>query len=337
MPDHLPSKVLITGGHELGGVASFAEALQRGFSEHGIESEIISPARILGHMRELRDPGILKILSTTALFAAPLARRAICMAHGVSRADYTGFRKAAGIIASFKVANRSSGAQLVSVSYYTAATLRAVFSIRTDAVIHNPLKALFLEPYRYDPSGRCWLTYAGRLIAVKNVHRMIPAMKDLLDEMPSLRVCIIGEGELRPELERMVAGDSRFEFKGSPDDPTLRDYLRRTRVFVSGNEAEGFGITYLEAMTQGCVVAMPAGGGGIEISPERIGRGVQLLPPSWDRAELVAAFRSAFVQDWSPMDAKRFSVAAVAGSYLDVDSRFSPQGLFRAHANGRAR
>lgn len=328
MPDRLPSKVLITGGHEIGGVASFAEALQRGFSEHGIESKIIPPSRVLGHMKELRDPGILKILSTTALFAAPLARRAICMAHGVPRADYVGFRKAAGIIASFQVAARSSGAQLVSVSYYTAATLRALFDIRTDAVIQNPLKPVFLEPYRYDPSGRCLITYAGRLITVKNVHRIIPALKDLLVEMPELRICIVGEGHLRPELEKMVAGDSRFEFKGGPDDLTLRDYLRKTRVFVSANEIEGFGITYLEAMTQGCVVAMPAGGGGMEISLQRIGRGVQLLPISWDRAELLAAFREALLQDWSPIDTEKFSAAAAAGFYLDVDARFSPRGRF---------
>lgn len=335
MPDHPPSKVLITGGHGVGGVASFAEALRRGFSEHGIESEIIPPGKIFRHMRELRDPGILKILSTTAVFAAPLARRGICMAHGVPRADYSGLTKVAGIITSFRIANRV-GAQLVSVSHYTASTLQAVFNVRTDGVIHNPLKPVFLEPYRYDPSGRFLITYAGRLIAVKNLHRLIPAMKDLLDEMPRLRVCIVGEGELRPELERMVAGDCRFEFKGSPDDITLRDYLRRTRVFVSGNEVEGFGITYLEAMTQGCVVAMPAGGGGIEISPQRIGRGIQLLPLSWDRTKLLTAFREALHQDCSPIDTEKFSTGTVAGFYLDVDARFSSQGRFVPLAKSQA-
>lgn len=45
--------------------------------------EIISPSRIFSRLQELRDPRILKILSTTAIYAAPFARRSICMAYGV--------------------------------------------------------------------------------------------------------------------------------------------------------------------------------------------------------------------------------------------------------------
>jgi len=325
MPDRLPSKVLITGGHYLGGVSSFAEGLRQGFAEREITVEVVPPGEIYRRLRALRDPGILKILSTTAVFAAPLARRAICVSHGVPRGD-AGLAKAAGLVTSLKIANRSSGAQLVAVSHYTASTLRTIFNIRSDAVIHNPLKSIFLEPYEYKPTGRCWITYAGRLIPAKNVHRIIPAIRDLLDEVPGLRACIIGKGELRPELDGMVEGDSRFEFQGEPDDLALRGWLRRTRVFVSGNETEGFGIAYVEAMSQGCVVAMPAGGGGIEISPERIGRGVQLLPMSWDRTETRDAFKRAVLQDWSPLDTEKFTVSAVAGFYLDVDARFSPTG-----------
>ena len=86
MKPEFPSKVLITGGHEIGGVRSFAEGLRAGFTELGIPVEIVSPSRILLLWRELRDPRILKILSTSAVFAAPFARRAICMAHGVPQA-----------------------------------------------------------------------------------------------------------------------------------------------------------------------------------------------------------------------------------------------------------
>src|SRR5208282_446138 len=112
--------------------------------------------------------------------------------------------------------------------------------------------------------------------AAKNLHRILPAVRDLLDETPGLLMCIIGQGEQRADLEAMTGGDPRFQFIGSPDDGTVREWLRRTRVFVSGNEMEGFGIAYLEAMTQGCNVVMPASGGGLEIAPEAIGESVQL-------------------------------------------------------------
>ena len=261
MKYEVPTRVLITGGHEIGGVASFAEGLRSGFTELGIPVSVISPAQAFLRCRDLSDPRILKILSTTAIFAAPIGRRAICMAHGVPLASAQGWGRMAAIVASHKLANLFTGVQVVAVSHYTAAVLRSVFATRCDAVIHNPLKPLYLESGIPWPEGRCYVTYVGRLIAAKNLHRMIPAIRDLLDEAPQLRACIVGEGTMRAELQALVNGDPRFEFKGTPDDAAVRAILRRTRIFVSGHELEGFGITYLEAISQGCVVAMPAGGG----------------------------------------------------------------------------
>jgi glycosyltransferase involved in cell wall biosynthesis len=321
--------VLITGGHEIGGVDSFAEGLRVGFGELGIPAEIIAPSRVFLHGRALRNPRILKILSTTAVFAAPFARRAICMAHGLPRADSQGWQKTLAIIASYKLANLCSGTQLVSVSYYTAATLKAVFGIRSDAVIHNPVKSLYLEPGGGSPGERCYVTYVGRLTAAKNLHRILPAIRDLLDETPGLRACIVGEGEQRAELEAMIEGDARFEFKGAPDDLAVREWLRRTRVFVSGNEVEGFGIAYLEAMTQGCIVAMPGSGGGLEISPDKVGRSVQMLPLSWERGEVLATLRRALHEPWKPVDTASYTARAVADLYLRADSGFLPDGRRR--------
>ncbi len=323
-----PSKVLITGGHEVGGIASFAEGLAQGFRALGIPSEVIPPSRILPRWRDLRAPHVLKILSTEAVFAAPFARRAICIAHGVPRGDYQGWRKLLAIIGSFKLANACAGVQLVSVSHYTAATLRAIFNVRTDAVVHNPVRPLYLEADDEGPRERRYVTYVGRLIAAKNLHRILPAVRDLLDETPGLRACIIGDGEQRPLLEAMVGGDSRFEFRGKPDDLAVREYLRRTKVFVSGNEVEGFGITYLEALTQGCNVAMPACGGGLEISLDSIGKSVHLLPLSWERGELLATLRRALQEQWTPIPTESFTIEGAARSYLQVGSRFSTRGIF---------
>jgi glycosyltransferase involved in cell wall biosynthesis len=329
MGDRVPGRVLITGGRELGGVSSFAEGLRAGFSELGIPAEIVLPSRMLSRWRELRDPRVLKILSTTAVFAAPFARRSICMAHGVPRADAQGFLKTMGILNSYKLANLAPGAQLVAVSHYAAVTLRALFNIRIDAVVHNPVKPLYLEPNLEPDRERCYITYAGRLVAAKNLHRMIPAIRDLLDETPGLRACVIGEGPMRPLLEAMVEGDDRFEFKGAPADGQVRAWLRRTRVFLSGNEVEGFGITYLEAMTQGCVVVMPASGGGLEIALDKVGSSVQLLPLSWERSEVLAALRRALGAAWTPVNTESYTAKAAACRYLRADARFSSLGRMR--------
>jgi glycosyltransferase involved in cell wall biosynthesis len=329
MRPEYPARVLITGGREIGGVASFAEGLRAGFQQLGVPAEIIPPSRILVRWRELRDPRVLKILSTTAVFVAPFARRAICIAHGVPRADCQGWASVLMIIASYKLANLSSGALLVSVSHYTATTLRAVFDVKTDAVVHNSAKAIYLEPHAAPTQGRCYVTYVGRLVPAKNLHRILPAVRDLLDENPGLHMAIVGVGDQQAELETIVSGDPRFEFIGAPDDYTVREWLRRTRIFVSGNEVEGFGIAYLEAMTQGCIVVMPASGGGLEIAPETVGRSVLLMPLSWDRAQVHEILRRALSQSWIPVATSPFTSAASAEGYLRAYLQFTPEGRAR--------
>jgi glycosyltransferase involved in cell wall biosynthesis len=312
-----PSKVLITGGHEVGGLSMFAEGLREGFAELNIPAEIIPPASILSHWRDLRDPGVLKILSTTAVFAAPLARRAICVAHGFPRPDAQGWLKTLAILASFKIANLSYGCCLAAVSDYVAAHLCAVYNLSVNAVIRNPVQSIFTETWQ-DTEERVYLTYVGRLIPAKNAHRLLPAMCQMLDEDSRLRICIIGDGPLRQEL-RAAFSDPRVEFWGNLDSLAVRGYLRKTRVFISGNETEPLGITYLEALSQGCAVTMPACGGGLEIAPELIGARIFLLPLSFRGAEVLDVLRRAVRSTSSPLSFQAYAPKAIAARYLESD------------------
>lgn len=316
-----PARVLITGGHELGGVDSFAAGLGVGFSQLGISAEIVAPRALVRRWRDLRDTNVLKILSTSAVFAAPLARRAICIAHGIPRADVQGWSRVIGLNLSYKVANASPDAQLVAVSYYIAETLGTTFNLRFDGVIHNPVKPIYLEPLGGTNCQRTYITFVGRLVASKNIHRLLPALSELLRDDPTLRVSIIGDGPQRRELEAIANHDERIEFKGNPDDKTVRECLRRTRLFISGNTTEGLGITYLEALSQGCIVAMPAGGGGIELGLEQIGTQIHLLPLSLEPGEVAAVLRRAIHCECIPMSLDKYACKAVAEAYLQVDSR----------------
>ncbi len=327
MKHEYPSRVLLTGGKPRGGVASFADALCCGFLEFGIPAEVIAPSSI--RLRDLRDPAVLKILSTSAVFAAPLARRALCMAHGVPCAAQQGWPRTLAILASYRIANASCGAQLVEVSEYSALHLRAIFALRVDAVIHNPIHPLFLEARPETDAKREAIIYVGRLHCAKNIDRLLPAIRDVLDENPDLCAWIVGDGPMRSQLERDFAGDRRIEFVGAIGHDQIRDRLRRSRVFVSGNPAEPFGIAYLEALSQGCVVAMPASGGGLEIAPELIGGGIQLFSAALTCTEVAAALRRALLAPPSPQpQLNAYSARSVAEAYLAVDARFSAQGLF---------
>jgi glycosyltransferase involved in cell wall biosynthesis len=319
MSDRLPKKVLITGGREVGGLRAFAEGLREGFLELGIPADIISPSEILSRWRDLRDYSVLKILSTTAVFAAPFARRAICVAHGFPRPDAQGWLKTLAILASFKLANLSSDARLTTVSGYVAVHLRAIYKLRVDAVIHNPLQSVFCEPWQ-SSEPRMYLTFVGRLIPAKNLHRLLPVMQQLLDEDPALRICIIGDGPQRQELEALVQDKSRVEFAGAMDATAVRAYLRKTKIFVSGCETEALGLAYVEALSQGCSVTMPACGGGLEIAPHLIGTQIQLLPLSFHDTEVLNVLRRAAKPTSSPVPFDAYAPSAVAALYLRCDS-----------------
>lgn len=330
-----PAKVLISGGRASGGVDSFAESLSEGFRSLGVSAEVVSPAKMLWRWRELRDPDVLKILSTSAVFAAPYARRALCVAHGFPRADVQGWLRLAGIVASFKLASRCS--RLIAVSHYAAVHLRTIFNLRVDGVIHNPLHRAFLEPVP-EAASRNLITFVGRLHPCKRLDRIVPAICALVEGNPELRACLIGEGELRGELEAMIAGHPRVEMTGALPHDEVRSYLRQTRLFVSGCETEALGIAYLEALSQGCVVAMPACGGGLEIAPAEIGGSVQLLPLPLEPGEVLKQLRAALQLKQAVIALNRFDPTAIAQRYLDADAaRLAPETevVLQAPAGGR--
>lgn len=312
-----PRKVLITRGREVGGLTAFATGLSEGFAALGIPSEEIPPNDVFKRWRDLRDPGVLKILSTTAVFAAPFARRAICVAHGFPRVDVAKWAKAAGIFASYKVASLHSEAKLVAVSDYVAAQLRCLFNVRAEAVIRNPVRSCFLEATD-EPAERCYVTYVGRILPAKNLHRLLPAMRDLQSENPSLRICIIGDGPQLESLRTSFGAEPSIEFAGNLEPLEVRKRLRQTKVFVSGNEMEPFGITYLEALSQGCAVAMPASGGGVEIALDHVGTQVQLFPLSFERRDVLSALRRAFNSRATSVSLSGYEPRAVAQAYLET-------------------
>ena len=335
-------KVLLTGGHEIGGVQSFAEGLAEGFKSIGLATEIVSPTSVFRRFSELRDNSVLKILSTAAVFAAPFAKRAICVSHECPRTNAHGFLSSklrrqggiaqqkdssssilgwvtfAGLIASYKAANFAKHARLTTVSDYTALNLQNFFDVRVDSVIRNPLREVYYE-FVAPASPRRYITYVGRVIRAKNIHRVLPSLLELLDDEPELKVCIIGDGAYREELEAIFGDHPRIEFKrNSLSDAAVRDVLRKTAVFFSANGTEGLGITFLEAMSQGCPIVMAACGGGIEIALEEVGNRIQLLPLSFDSEGVKLAFRRALAAGPSVYDLSPYTAANVARRYLEL-------------------
>jgi phosphatidylinositol alpha-1,6-mannosyltransferase len=112
----------------------------------------------------------------------------------------------------------------------------------------------------------------GRLQARKGHDVAIRAVAALAPVVPTLKYLIVGDGEERPSLERLVTElgvNDRVVFVGQVAEETLPQYYAASDVFLLANRVEqgdfeGFGIVFLEAAASGKGVVGGASGGVVE-------------------------------------------------------------------------
>ncbi|MDB5511946.1 MAG: glycosyl transferase group 1 [Enterovirga sp.] len=125
----------------------------------------------------------------------------------------------------------------------------------------------------------------------KNVDTVVKAVAALRTESPRLRLEIVGDGTLRPELEALARSeglDGAVVFRGRVSDEELAAAYGRASLFALPSTMEGFGIAYLEAWLWG----LPVIGSDEGAAPEVIQDGIDgLLVPGRDVAALSAAIR----------------------------------------------
>lgn len=86
-----------------------------------------------------------------------------------------------------------------------------------------------------------------------------------------IRTVVVGDGRLRPKIEQRYGGRN-IEFTGFVSDRIKRELLARSKVLISASSIEGFGITLLEGLASGCLVA------ATDIGPHRfIDRGFNVI------------------------------------------------------------
>jgi phosphatidylinositol alpha-1,6-mannosyltransferase len=144
----------------------------------------------------------------------------------------------------------------------------------------------------------------------KGHRELIDAWPLLLQRIPNAQLWIAGDGDLRPELERMVAErglEQHIQFFGRVSEEQKQDLLVRCRCFAMPSRGEGFGLVYLEAMRLGrpCLVSDCDAGREV-VNPPEAGLAVdpgdrqalavaldRLLTPGaeWDRWSLQARQR----------------------------------------------
>ncbi len=130
----------------------------------------------------------------------------------------------------------------------------------------------------------------GRMDPVKDQRLLLEAFIKLLDHYPDanrLRLMMIGDGEMMPQLEKIVAQhglEQQVWLAGSKDQ--VHKYMQHLDIFCLPSKNEGISNTILEAMACSLpVVATDVGGNGELIINNKTGK----LVPAEDPEALAAA------------------------------------------------
>jgi len=150
-------------------------------------------------------------------------------------------------------------------------------------------------PQRRTPSARRALVgerdttialYVGRLAPEKGVERLVPLAHD-----PRITLVIVGDGQLRPRLERELSGTGAV-LTGWLSGDALADAYAAADVFTFPSDSETLGFVLIEALASGLPVLAADSAPTAEILGDS-GAGVLLRRSQWaGAAELVARLGS---------------------------------------------
>jgi glycosyltransferase involved in cell wall biosynthesis len=103
-----------------------------------------------------------------------------------------------------------------------------------------------VKPINYDKS----ILYIGRLVFYKNVAVLIRAYKEVVHQLPSAKLVIVGEGPMKEKwqnLTRSLRLQENVIFTGHIPNERKLELLRRCSALALPSVFEGFGLVVLEA------------------------------------------------------------------------------------------
>lgn len=145
--------------------------------------------------------------------------------------------------------------EVIAISEGVARDLRANTSLRDVHVVYNPVVTDRLHEQAAEPVDHPWfdgddpiVLGVGRLVDQKDFSTHLRAFAALRKRRKA-KLVILGDGDKRPELERLVGElgiEADVDMPGFTDNPFK--YMANADVFVNAAKHEGFGNVIVEAM-----------------------------------------------------------------------------------------
>lgn len=215
---------------------------------------------------------------------------------------------------------------VVTVSESAGEDMRRFLSCKGNVVtIPNPVDIERVQRAAAEEVSHEWFSGennvilgVGRLVPVKDFTTLINSFDIYSAEQD--RLVILGEGEERNNLERLVEQEniSGVDFLGYVDNPYR--FMKRADVLVSTSKSEAFGNVIVEALACGTpVIATDCPGGPSEILAD--GEYGELAPVG-DIEEIANLIRTVLNRDYDQdvlvNRARDYSIESIAESYLEL-------------------
>ena len=287
----------VTTNRYWGGVASFDEGLAEAFLEKGFDTTIVSvqyrekpsktnvPIKLVkgycveATIKSMKPDVVIASLNYGKYFCGITGVKKIYFLHGFFNIASYGIAKTLMAVC-YQRWMCSLADEVVSNSYFTSALNEKFWNIKSDNVAWLGADSEYINHVRENSviknAGNGKVLFAGRLVKGKGVDTIIRAFSRLDLEMCEKEplLVIAGDGSLKSELEEIVRDENvKVRFLGKVDHSEMYKRYRDTEIFISLNETEPFGITYVEALLSGCKIICPKTGGQVEFLcdyPDRV-------------------------------------------------------------------
>lgn len=285
----------VTTNRYWGGVASFDEGLAEAILQKGhdvtvistqwgetplkssVPIELVKGSGVLKAIKKIEPDIVIASLNYGKYFRGITDSKKIYFLHGFFNIASYGVVKTL-LAVCYQKWMCSLADEVVANSYFTSALNKKFWNIESDKVAWLGADNEYISCVRKNSiiknaeNGK--VMFAGRLVKGKGVDTIINAFSHLENSEGKYTLVIAGDGPLKPELEKLARGKNvRVEFLGKVDHSEMFKKYSDAEIFISLNETEPFGITYVEALLSGCKIICPKTGGQVEFLcnyPDRV-------------------------------------------------------------------
>jgi len=118
---------------------------------------------------------------------------------------------------------------------------------------------------QWAPNNELLLGTVGRMVPAKNQMRLLDMAVLLKDQLPAFKLVLVGDGELRTEIEAAVKQlglEGHVILAGARSD--IPDVLAALDIFILSSDREGHPLTALESQAAGTPVILTNAGGSAD-------------------------------------------------------------------------